>query len=120
MSDEKQPEKQDEELTELRKKHPRGIVVRELSDGSRWVFRKPTADEYRQCKGDINIAVARNDGATLATAYERLAHGCCLVPGADGFQSLRDDDPGIASAFGEQLFNAVGTGRTILAGKADS
>jgi hypothetical protein len=36
-----------EELAELRKKHPRGLIVKELSDGSMWAFRKPTVDEWR-------------------------------------------------------------------------
>lgn len=108
----------EQQLAELRVKHPRGLVIRELSDGSQWVFRKPTADEWRACKGEVQVAILQGDAAVTATAQERLAQACCLHPGANAFQALRDEDPAIAGSFGEILFGAVGTGRKILEGKA--
>jgi hypothetical protein len=33
---------------------------------------------------------------------------------------LRDEDPGLAAAFGEKLFSGFGSGRSIVEGKAGS
>lgn len=110
----------DEVLAKLRTEHPRGISNYGLTDGSAWVFRKPTADEWRACKGDLAVAVVQDDPARIATAHERLAHACCVYPSADAFQALRDEDPGIAGNFGERLFSSFGSGRSIVEGKAES
>lgn len=108
-----------QELADLRTKHPRGIIVKELSDGSQWVFRKPTSDEWRECKGRLNVGLATGDNAAVATAHELLAQACCVAPGDKELQALRDEDPSIAGAFGEILYASVGTGRKIVGGKAE-
>lgn len=106
------------DLEALRAAHPRGVYPYELSDGSFWAFRKPTADEWRACRGALGIAFVQDDPARMATAHEQLAHACCIHPGAEAFQALRDEDPGVAAAFGEKLFAAFGSGRSIVEGKA--
>lgn len=110
----------EERLEELRRAHPRGIETFTLSDGSAWAFRRPTADEWRACKGTLGLSVVQDDPARMANAHEQLAHACCVEPGPDAFQSLRDEDPGLASGFGERLFASFGSGRSIVEGKAGS
>lgn len=110
----------DERLTELRRLHPRGVECFTLSDDTSWVFRKPTPDEWRACKGTLGMAVVQDDPARMATAHEQLAHACCVDPGPDAFQALRDEDPALAGQFGERLFAAFGSGRSIVEGKAGS
>ncbi|MFO0607268.1 MAG: hypothetical protein U0324_29160 [Polyangiales bacterium] len=109
-----------EELQRLRQANPRGTFDYELSDGSAWVFRRPTADEWRACKGELGIAIVQEDAARMSRAHEQLAHSCCVHPGPDAFQALRDEDPAIAGQFGERLFAAFGSGRSIVEGKAGS
>jgi hypothetical protein len=110
----------EERLAELRRQHPRGVETFTLSDGSAWAFRRPTPDEWRACKGTLGLAVVQDDPARMATAHEQLAHACCVHPSSDAFQGLRDEDPGLAAAFGEKLFSGFGSGRSIVEGKAGS
>lgn len=110
----------DETLAKLRAENPRGIFDYGLTDGTTWVFRKPTPDEWRACKGSLGMAMVQDDPARMAAAHELLAHACCVHPGPDAFQALRDEDPALAGQFGERLFAAFGSGRSIVEGKAGS
>lgn len=110
----------DQKLEEFRAQHPRGVFVYTLTDGEQWAFRKPTADEWRACKGALNIGLATGDAQAVSAAHERLAHACCVFPSSDAFQVLRDEEPAIAGGFGERLFATVGKGRSIVEGKAGS
>lgn len=110
----------EEILAKLRSENPRGTFEYGLTDGSAWVFRRPTADEWRACKGALGLAMVQEDPARMASAHEQLAHACCVHPGPDAFQAIRDEDPALAGQFGERLFAAFGSGRSIVEGKAGS
>lgn len=111
----------DDELKALRAKHPRGVIVLSVEpedapepdgDGVRqFAFRKIDRVTYARYRAETKHGVASGGGTGEEEA--QLARSLLVHPDVAAFDQLREDAPGIAAQFGQELLTDASAGLLV-------
>lgn len=107
----------DEELKSLRAKHPRGIVVLNVTTESgevagQFAFKKIDRGAYAQYRASNKSAIAMGGGT--GEEEQQLARGLLVWPeDKTAFDALREDAPAVVAAFGNDLLSDADAGFAV-------
>jgi hypothetical protein len=109
----------DPRIEELRAKHPNCAVIPvEMGNGTTdfHVYRYATSADYARHRAAM-LEAASGRTAAAASFAEMLARGLCVVPGPEGFDRFRADNPAAASDIGSLLIERAGGAARVTLGK---
>ena len=107
----------DDELKTLRAKHPRGLVILNVlpedgSGGERdFVFRKIDRATYARYRSEQKQGAMTGGGT--GEEEQVLARSLLVWPDASAFDQLREDAPGVVTAFGQELLADASAGLLV-------
>ena len=106
----------DEELKSLRAKHPRGVVVLNVTTESgevagQFAFKKIGRVEYAQFRSATKQGSMRSGGT--GEEEQQLARSLLVWPDTAAFDQLREASPAIATGFGQELLTDASAGLLV-------